>query len=193
MPRASREQSLATAAEVLATARRLFVAEGYAGVGLEEVAAAAGVTRGAVYHHYASKRGLFEAVLGQVHAEVGDAVAGAATGSGWASLRRGCRAFLLASLAPDVRRLLLVEAPAVLGWELWRSQDAAASGRLLSEGLTELAAAGELAVTEVDAVAAVLSGAMNEAALWAAASDDPGGRAEEAWAVLERVLDALRA
>jgi AcrR family transcriptional regulator len=100
MPRRTKAQSDATAAEVRKAARDLFATHGYAAVGLERVAVAAGVTRGAVYHHFGSKEGLFAAVLAEVHAMVGSSVAEAAdqvwaaSGDPWGSFEAGCRAFL---------------------------------------------------------------------------------------------------
>lgn len=195
MPRRSRAESEATAARVLEVAARLFARDGYAQVGLETVAAEAGVTRGAVYHHYAGKPALFRAVVDRVQQTVAEAVATAADAAddAWSGLEAGCRAFLTASAAPDTRRVLLVDAPAVLGWAEWRAQDAAHSGRLLEEALTELAAAGTLGDHPAAATAALLSGAMNEAALWAAAAPDAAAAVGEAWPPLQAMLRALRA
>lgn len=196
MARATKEQSQATAARVLATARRLFTEHGYAAVGLEEVAAQSGVTRGAVYHHFASKRGLFEAVLAQVQRSVADAVDRHAdsVADPWDKLEIGCRTFLGASVQDDARRIMLIDAPAVLGWNAWRGQDAANSGRLLEDVLRELADAGLLETTSVEATSALLSGAMNEAALWiaSASSSEPRAATDQAWAVLHQMLNALR-
>lgn len=179
MARATKAEAEATAARVLATARELFVARGYADVGLEEVAAAAGVTRGAVYHHYRSKQALFEAVLAEVQREVAEAIAAAATGDAREQLERGCRAFLAAAVAPEVRRILLVDAPAVLGWAVWRAHDAAGT-RLLAEGV---AAAGL-----APAFTPLLNGALNEAALWIAAAPDREAALEQAWSAFQKML-----
>ena len=193
MPKASKAQSEATAARVLATARRLFAERGYVAVGLEEVAAEAGVTRGAVYHHFRSRLGLFEAALAQVQRTVAEEVERAAAGETdpWRALEAGCRAFLRASSAPGARRTMLLDAPAVLGWNAWRQHDAENSARLLPGAVRELADAGELAVASPAAATALLSGAMNEAALWIAGTGDPDA-AREAEEVLGRVLGALR-
>lgn len=195
MARATKAQSEVTAARVLGAARRLFTDHGYAGVGLEDVAARAGVTRGAVYHHFGSKLGLFEAVLAAVQGSVAAAIERdtTAVAGDWDKLEVGCRTFLVASAGEDVRRVMLVDAPAVLGWNAWRTQDAASSGRLLDDVLRDLAVAGELGDTPVAAVSALLSGAMNEAALWVAAAPNPQAATEKAWAVLHRMLQAIRA
>ncbi|MFC8193137.1 TetR/AcrR family transcriptional regulator [Cellulomonas sp. NPDC057328] len=195
MPRATKEQSEATATAVRAAARRLFTERGYAAVPLDEVATEAGVTRGAVYHHYGSRRGLFAAVHAEVQAGVAAAVDEAAQDAAdpWESLERGCRAFLEASVADDARRVMLVDGPAVLGWAAWRDVDAASSGRLLDEVLAELARAGRLRDVPVVATSALLSGAMNEAALWIAASADREAATRDAWDALRDLLRGLRA
>jgi AcrR family transcriptional regulator len=180
---------------VLDTARALFTEHGYAGVGLETLAARAGVTRGAVYHHYGSKLGLFEAVVATAQRSVADAIerSSEAAAEPWDALENGCRVFLTAAAAEDTRRIMLVDAPAVLGWNAWRDLDAANSARLLGDVLHELAAEGVLVPMSVPAAAALLAGAMNEAALWIAAHDDPAEAIEQAWAVLRRLLTSLRA
>jgi len=86
----------------------------------------------------------------------------------------------------------LIDAPAVLGWDTWRRQDAATSARHLEEALTELVEAGVVEVASVPATTALLSGAMNEAALWAASRANQGAL-EEAWTDLRRLLSAIRA
>ena len=195
MPRATREQSEATAAAVLAAGRALFAERGYAAVGLEQVAAAAGVTRGAVYHHYGSKAGLFAAVHEAVQASVAAAIDAATRGLAdpWAGLEAGCRAFLVASVADGSRRIVLLDGPAVLGWARWQESDARHSVRRLDEALAFLDRSGALAVASVPAASALLSGAMNAAATWIAGAPDRDAATEEAWATLLPLLAALRA
>lgn len=194
MARASREQSEITGRRILEVATGLFAGRGYADVGLEEVAAAAGVTRGAVYHHYGNKQGLFRAVTAEVQRRVAAAVSGAADEQpdGWHGLLAGCRAFLAAAVADEHRRILLIDAPAVLDWTTWRGQDADASGRHLVEALAALAADGTIRAHSVEGAAALLSGAMNEAALRIAGAPDRGAALDELWPDLERMLTAYR-
>lgn len=194
MARTTKAQSEATAARVVTTARRMFTQYGYAGIGLEQIAAQAGVTRGAVYHHFTSKLGLFEAVLAEVQRSLAAAIERDTAGitGDWEKLEVGCQAFLAAGANEELRRIMLVDAPAVLGWNAWRAQDAASSGRLLEGVLRDLATVGELGGTSVEAASALLSGAMNEAALWIAEAPDPRAAIETAWAVLHRMLQALR-
>src|SRR5690606_22523774 len=103
-PRTKAERSAVTKEALLAAARELFTERGYADVGVAELAQRAGVTTGAVYHHFGSKRGLFRALLEAVHEEVAESIAAAADGlSPWDQLVAGCEAFLRASTAPDVQ------------------------------------------------------------------------------------------
>ncbi|MCY9784539.1 TetR/AcrR family transcriptional regulator [Nocardiopsis sp. EMB25] len=179
---------------LLGHARRLFAEHGYAEVGLAEVVAAASVTKGALYHQFDGKSDLFRAVLEEVQAEVSARVAKAADAHDdpWARLTAGCRAFLTASTDPRVQRIMLVDGPAVLGWAAWRAMDEAGSARHLTEALTELAEAGLLRPQPIAPLAHLLSGAMNEAALWLAASGADGDP-EEVWTALSGMLESLRA
>jgi AcrR family transcriptional regulator len=153
------------------------------------------VTRGAIYHHYGSRLGVFSAVHAQAQAQVAEAIIRAteALTDPWEALLVGCRAYLDAAVRDDIRQILLLDAPAVLGWHAWRELDAQNSGRLLAEALTDLVRDQVIRVDSVSACHALLSGAMNDAALWAASLDDATVGADEAWAVLIRMLHALRA
>jgi AcrR family transcriptional regulator len=187
------EQRRATRRALLAEGRRRFAADGYAAVALDEVARAAGVTKGAAYHHFASKAGLFRAVLEQVQQEVAEEVVSAAERqeAPWDQLVAGCTAFLAASSAPGRRRVMLIDGPAVLGWQQWRALDEAASGRHLAEALSALIDAGTLPHQPVTPLTRLLSGAMNEAALWLAETGSPAVLAETG-AALTRLLEGLR-
>ncbi|AYV25182.1 Transposon Tn10 TetC protein [Streptomyces sp. ADI95-16] len=184
------EQRAATRQTLLAEGHRRFAADGYHQVALAEVARAAGVTKGAAYHHFDSKAGLFRAVVAEVQQELGERVAAAAEQYEdlWEQLRSGCRAFLAAGTDPAVRQILLVDAPTVLGWDEWRALDEESAARHLAEALTALATAGIIADQPVEPLARLLSGAMNEAALWIARGGDPQA-AEQA---LDRLLAGLR-
>ncbi|WP_424531169.1 TetR/AcrR family transcriptional regulator [Sphaerisporangium viridialbum] len=188
------EQRERTRRVLLAESRRLFATRGYGAVGLSEIVRAAGVTKGALYHHFDGKADLFRAVLEQVQREVGEKVAATAEAEddAWRRLTAGCRAFLTASTAPEVQRIMLVDGPAVLGWSEWRALDEAASARHLAEALTTLIEAGTIARQPVAPLTHLLSGAMNEAALWLAGSESPGDL-DDTWAALARMLEALRA
>lgn len=173
--------------------RRLFAAQGYAAVGLAEIVRAAGVTKGALYHHFDGKADLFRAVLEEVQDEVADRVAAAADHEPdpWTQLTTGCRTFLTATADPEIQRIMLVDGPAVIGWTAWRTLDEAGSARHLAEALGTLAESGIIAPQPIAPLAHLLSGAMNEAALWLAASGTPDDLADT-WAALSRLLESLR-
>ncbi|MFJ3838297.1 TetR/AcrR family transcriptional regulator [Streptomyces sp. NPDC090054] len=180
----------ATRRALLAEGRRRFADDGYHHVVLAEVAQAVGVTKGAAYHHFDSKAGLFRAVVTEAQRELGERVATAAEEyeDPWEQLRAGCRAFLAAGSNPSVRQILLVDAPAVLGWDEWRALDEEHSARHLAEALTALVAAGVIPAQPVEPLARLLSGAMNEAVLWLAR----GGDLSATERALDRLLSGLR-
>lgn len=178
---------------LLHESRRLFATKGYGSVGLSEIVTAAGVTKGALYHNFASKSELFRAVLEQVQHEVGERVAAAAATSAdtWSQLVAGCAAFLTTCTDPEIQRIMLIDGPAVLGWHDWRAMDEAASARHLAEILTELVETGVIAAQPIPPLTHLLSGAMNEAALWLATAQDPNALTDTI-AALRRLLEAVR-
>ncbi|GGT62354.1 TetR/AcrR family transcriptional regulator [Streptomyces purpureus] len=187
------QQREQTRQALLREGRRLFSDRGYAAVSLAEIVLAAGVTKGALYHHFAGKPELFHAVLEEVQQEVGRRVAAVADGQDdpWGQFAAGCQEFLTAATDPDIQRIMLIDGPAVLGWAEWRAMDEAASGRHLADALTSLVDAGIIAPRPVAPLVHLLSGAMNEAALWLAASRDPGDL-EHTREALRQLLEALR-
>lgn len=188
MPRSSAADAALTAQRILDSAEGLFAGRGYGAVSLDGVAAEAGVTRGAVYHHYGNKKGLFQAVAAAMHMKIADAVDREARRAGVdprVQLRAGSHAFLEAITSAHAVQVLLIDAPAV-DWEEWRRLDAEHSGSLLRQVLREVGVVPE----DIEAVAVQLSGAMNEAALWVAHHQDSQAALEQAHAVLDLMLDA---
>ncbi|MEJ8278501.1 TetR/AcrR family transcriptional regulator [Pseudonocardia spirodelae] len=179
---------------LLDAAERLFARDGYGAVGLPAVVAAAGVTKGALYHQFDGKAAVFAAVLDRVADRVAGRVVAAAEAvpDPWGRLVAGCRAFLDASTEPSAARIMLVDGPAVLGWADWRERDARSSGRHLVEALEELVGCGELTPQPVGPLARLLSGAMNELAMWLAEPGTTDADRAAAGAALDRVLDGLR-
>ncbi|GAB3533679.1 TetR/AcrR family transcriptional regulator [Arthrobacter tecti] len=194
MGRSSKKQSEETAQLLVTVAMELFGTRGFAEVGLEEVAANAQVTRGAVYHHFGSKIGLFKAVLDRVQKDVADQIteAAARATSGWDGLVAGCHAFIGSGSDPLVHRIMLIDAPAVVGWREWMNLDAAHSRRLLEAALQRLEKDGVIAPDLATPATRLLSGAMNEAALWIARSEEPERDLQLAGAALDRMLNSLR-
>jgi len=195
--RTQASRSARTRAALLAAARPLFAERGYAAVGTDEIARAAGVTRGALYHQFDGKPELFAAVFEQVEAElvaeIDVAFADAFAADPMAAVRAGIDAWLEASLAPEAQRIVLIDAPAVLGWERWRE-----IGRRYGVGLGEgaVAALGEVGAyppQPVTPLAHLLVGALEEGALYAARAEDPRTALEETRAALRRLLEGLAA
>lgn len=189
MPRASAADAELTAQRILQAATRLFGDRGFPDVSLEGIAQEAAVTRGAVYHHYGSKSGLFGAVAASLQAQVSEAVVATADAAGAApldQLRAGSHAFLDAITAGHSARVLLIDAPVVIGWQEWRRLDAEHSAAHLREALADVGIASEL----VDATSAQLSGAMNEAALWVVQQDDVTLARARSHVVLDHLIDS---
>lgn len=154
-----------TRAELIKTARRLF-ADGYDAVGTPAIAKAAGVTRGALYHHFPDKRALFSAVVEQIARDMVDHIEEAADvpdDDPVSAVLAGCRAFVSACQSAETRQILLLDAPAVLGWLAWRDIDARNGFGSLKEGLLVCAEAGHIAEVDIDTAAFLISGALNEA------------------------------
>jgi len=184
-------RSASTRAKLIRAARALFARRGYAAVGTEEIVRRAGVTRGALYHQFPSKEDLFLAVYEQVERELTASVAGLLdeVASPFAAMRQGIRAFLEACRSPEVQRIVLIDGPAVLGWERWR-EVAERHGLGLMEAVIGAAIdAGEIAPLAVEPLAHLLMGALDEAALLVVREPDA---TEAVAATLERLIDGLR-
>jgi AcrR family transcriptional regulator len=188
-------QSEATRAKLVKVARRLFAKKGYAAVGTEEIVQKAGVTRGALYHQFEDKKALFLAVFDQVEAEVAQGIADRAAASASDPidvLRMGAKLWLDASLDPEVRRIVLLDAPAVLGFEKWREVVSRYGLGILAAGLEGAMDEGAIARQPVLALAHVITGALDAAALYVAEADDPLAARKEMDPVLERLVETLR-
>ncbi|HLG92364.1 MAG TPA: TetR/AcrR family transcriptional regulator [Acidimicrobiales bacterium] len=176
----------------------LFAAAGYADTSTEEVVARAGVTRGALYHHFGSKQGLFQAVLEAVHADLIERLVGrweagglAEGGDVWDQVRAGCQAYLDACLDPTYQRIALVDAPAVL------TDQGASTGlvglELLEERIEEAMEAGLIGPMPVGPLAGVLGAALHQASLLVAQSPAPERARQEVGVIVDRLLEGLRA
>jgi AcrR family transcriptional regulator len=183
-------RSEATRRLLVAAARTLFGARGYAGVGTEEIVRAAGVTRGALYHQFRDKADLFAAVAEQVEAEIVNRVAEGAAGAAdpVEELSMGMRLFLDACADPEVERIILLDAPAVLGWEAWRDLAARYGLGLVQAALQAGIEAGAIISQPVVPLAHVLIGALDEGALYVAGAEDPDMARQECAAILDRIL-----
>jgi AcrR family transcriptional regulator len=166
--RSNPERTAATRADLIAAARTLFVERGYADTGTPDIVAAAGVTRGALYHHFEDKKALFRAVVENEAASVADEIDRAAPESLGArgALVKGGEAFLAAMAGQGRTRLLLVDAPAVLGRAEMAAIDGRHGTRSLKAGIVFAVRSGLLPKgTQVDALTDLLSAAYDRAAL----------------------------
>jgi AcrR family transcriptional regulator len=182
-----------TRAALLAAGRRLFAEIGYDDVPAEQVVAEAGVTRGALYHHFeGGKAGLFEAVFVEIEEELVaqfplDDFATDPLGT----LRAGIGTFLDLSLGSGVQRITLIDGPAVLGWARWQQIEAEHGLGLIQAGLDAAVAAGQLPPLPTAELATALLGALIESALAVARDEDVSAARARAEQVLVALLDGL--
>jgi AcrR family transcriptional regulator len=188
------QQAADTRAQLIQAGRELFAERGYAGVGTEEIVARAGVTRGALYHHFEDKKDLFRAVHEELErdlaASIGEQVAGVE--DPWEALVRGVRGFLDASTDPALTRIALVDAPVVLGWQEWREIDARYGLGLISFGLQNAMDRGLFRPQEVRPLAHLLLGSITEAAMMIAHAPEPEAARREVESPLLALLEGLK-
>jgi AcrR family transcriptional regulator len=193
--RTQAERAAETRETLIAAARPLFAAHGFADVALETIVRAAGVTRGALYHHFADKTELFAAVYervdGEVAARMGEAIAAAGETDALEVMRRGAGFWLDACSDPEVERIVLVDAPAVLGWTRWSEIGNRYNIGLVRALLTAAIETGRIPPQPVEATALTMLGAMREATLYIARSEQREQAREDAGAVMNRLIDAL--
>lgn len=193
--RTQEERSAATRDALIAAARKLWGLRGYAEVGTPEIATAAGVTRGAMYHQFADKAALFREVVETVEQDVMTRMAVVVAESGATApaeaVRAAVDAWLDVSGDPEVRQLILLDAPSVLGWAEFRDVAQRYSLGMTEQLLTEAIRAGQLAEQPVRPLAHVLIGALDEAAMVIATADDPKQTRTETRQVLHRLIDAM--
>jgi len=193
--RTQAERSETTRAALIAAARPLFAGRGYAGVGTEEIVRVAGVTRGALYHHFDGKRELFEAVYRQIEVELAERIAAGALEANASSpleaMRAGAEMFLLASTEPEAQQIVLLDGPSVLGWDRWREIATEHGLGLIEATLQAAIEAGAIDAQPVRPLAHVLMGALDEAAMLVARAEDPGKMRAEVGQTLTALLDGL--
>lgn len=183
------ERHARTRAALLRAAREVFARDGFARAKTGEIVALTGLTRGALYYHWPDKLALFDAVVEEVAEEIVARIEDAATASAdpLTSLRAGCEEWLEAMANPELHRLYLVEGPAALGLPRWREIDAAYGGGSLSEGIAGVVAERKDSAPDLEALTALLTGALNEAALWIADADGQAAARRS----MRRTLDTL--
>jgi AcrR family transcriptional regulator len=195
--RTQAERAAETREALIEAARPLFAAQGFAEVALETIVRAAGVTRGALYHHFADKTELFAAVLekveGEVAARMGEAIAASNLTDPVEVMRLGAEFWLDVCSDPEVQRIVLVDAPAVLGWARWTEIGDRYNTGMVRALLTNAVETGRIPPQPIEATVLTILGAMREATLYVARAEDHDQARKDAGAVMNRLIRALDA
>ena len=197
-PRARRTQadrSAATREALIAAARRLFAAQGFAEVATDAIATEAGVTRGALYHQFADKVALFDAVVDAVEADIVARLAAQAAAAGVSDpvegMRQSVRSWLEICVEPEIHRIALIDGPSVLGWARWREVCQRHVFGLVEVVLTQAMEEGRIRPQPVRPLAHVFMGASDEAALYVAEAADQARARAEMIEVLDQLIDGV--
>lgn len=193
MVRRTRAEMEETRATLLATARKVFSERGYADTSMDDMTAQAGLTRGALYHHFGDKKGLLAAVTAQIDAEMDtrlQAISDAADDP-WQGFRQRCHAYLQMALEPEIQRIVLRDARAVLGGASPDSQRHCLES--MQKLIENLMAQDVVADADARALAALVYGSLAEAAFWIADGDDGQARLARASQALDLLLRGLLA
>ncbi|MFI5694703.1 TetR family transcriptional regulator [Kribbella sp. NPDC051586] len=187
----------ATRRHLIEVATELFADRGYEGTSIEAVLERTGMSRGSLYHHFPGKDRLFEAVVESVHAQVGESALAAVTASGATEphdlIKAAELAWIRLASEPVVRRILLIDAPTVLGWRRWRDLEAQYGLGMLKTVLQQAADTGRVPAHLVESFAHILLAAGNELALVIALAEDvPAAQATAEAAVDEFLTRLLR-
>jgi len=188
------ERREATIAAILKTARAAFGKRGFAATTIDSIADDCGIAKGAVYHHFASKEALFTAVMEGVQVDVARAPIppqDARLTDPLDQIAAGVLRYLIATSEPEIRRILLIDGPAVVGWQKWREIDARIFAAAAKPAIAR--ALGSASAAQIDAVVHLVMGSVTEAALVCAASPRPKAQARTFVAELRAMLEGLRA
>ena len=195
--RTQAERAAETREALIEAARPLFAAQGFAEVALETIVRVAGVTRGALYHHFTDKTELFAAVFekveGDVAARMGEAIAASNQTDPVEVMRLGADFWLDACSDPEVQRIVLVDAPAVLGWTRWTEIGDRYNTGMVRALLTNAVETGRIPPQPIEATVLTILGAMREATLYVARAEDHDQARKDAGAVMNRLIRALDA
>ncbi len=180
-----------TRARLIASARQAFARLGYAKTSMDDLTAEAGLTRGALYHHFGDKQGLLAAVVEQIDSEMDERLEAisAAASDPWQGFAQRCRAYLEMAQEAEIRRIVLQDARAVLGQRQPAEEHCIDS---LSRRLQALVEAGLITPAPSQALARLINGSLVDAALWIAATEQPGQRLQQALQALELLLRGLQ-
>src|SRR3712207_2876712 len=190
--RTQAQRRAATRRALLDSARSVFAEKGYHGAAAEEIVRRAGLTRGALYHHFEDKKDLSRAVVDEMEGQIDQEIEEAerAQSNLPEAVMAGYRAFIDAVLDLEMRRTFFLDGPAVLGWE-WHQIDARHAVGKIEEGLEALIAEGFMEPQPIKAMARLINGVLLEAAFFVATSEDPQAARDEVWDAMERLLGGL--
>jgi len=169
-----KEMIAETRAKLIAAARHAFATQGYTQASMDDFTAGAGLTRGALYHHFGDKKGLLQAVIDQIDAEMSDRLCeiSAKAKNAWQGFVDESVAYIEMSLEPEIQRIMLLDGPAVLGDpSQWPNQSACIRTTTLS--IQKLIDEGTIRTVDAEATARLVNGATLSAALWIASAEDP--------------------
>ncbi|WP_240342664.1 TetR/AcrR family transcriptional regulator [Alloalcanivorax balearicus] len=182
-----------TRAKLIQAARRAFARQGYSAASMDDLTAAAGLTRGALYHNFGDKKGLLQAVVDQIDGEMLERMRAAQehAANQWQGLLQESVAYIEMALEPEIQRIMLLDGPAVLGDpSQWPNQTACL--RRTESILQGLIDDGTLKPVDAEAAARLINGAALNAALWIAAADDPQAVLKKAVAAFLELATGLR-
>src|SRR5579871_987037 len=187
------EKGLATRERIVSAATRAFTTVGYDGTSIEDLLGELQISRGALYHHFDSKEAIFEAVLEKIEADIAKATVDATAGikDPVVALRTGCDAFLRMAREEKVRRIVLIDAPAALGWEKWREIDARHGFGLMKATLKAIAKKGLLRSELTETFAHILLASLMETALVIARADNVAKATRNGRAAIRELIDKL--
>ncbi len=188
------QRSQQTSAQLISVARNFFITRGYSDTSLEEIVRKAGMTRGALYHHFEGKNGIFVAVFENALTEIANRIIQVDKSklSIWEKFISCTYAFFEACLDSDLQRIVLIDGPAVLGWDKWRKIDEETTLGILRSHLKELLDRGIIKPLPLEPLTHLISGAVNVTVLWIAGSEDPKKAFDEAWTTINAFLGSLR-
>lgn len=189
------ERTEATRGRLIATARRLFAEKGFAATSTEEILKEAEVSRGALYHHFSNKTDLFQATFEAVEEELTAKLLQTATAGGETDpiriLERGFSAFLDQCLNPEVQRIVMLDAPTVLGWDTWHELDERYAFGTIKAVLAVAAETGRVDADAVDPLTHLLVGAVMQAGMVVARADDPATAKRQMTESFEKLVSTL--
>lgn len=191
MVRRTRVEMEETRASLLVTARKVFSERGYADTSMDDLTAQAGLTRGALYHHFGDKKGLLLAVVEQIDAEMDGRLQAISDGADdlWEGFRSRCRAYLEMAVEPEIQRIVLRDARAVLGGAAPDSQRHCLDS--MQKLIEQLIQQGIVADACPEALASLIYGSLAEAAFWIADGEEGNVRLIKGIAALELLLRGL--